>query len=429
MAALRFDAEQRFSCRQCGRCCRRGWDIALSAGEVASYRKVGAARWYREREDGPEGAAAEPFEAIASQPGLSRIRKRADGACGFLSDEGRCRIHEELGAERKPLSCRLFPFRLHPSDGPTLLTASFSCPTVAANLGAPLTEQADELSRLHKAWFRENVTPAPPALAYVSGRSLAGASLGALRRALREMLDRPVRDGRPDLRANLARMAATLEDLARHRVARLPAAAFAEYLELTATYAARTEKSVASRAPSRLARLLFRGFVFLVEAARVQLEDGRQSGLRLGLRLRLAALLAHCHGLWPPADGVDFAAARRARVNLADPAVHVLVHHYLRAQIEALGSGRRPVLDELGVAVALLNVALLLAAMRAGRDGRPTADASDLMAGLTEAADLAHAEPEGALGSILATLAGGVDALDLFAAGVPQGGRPLAAES
>lgn len=430
MAALRFDAQQRFSCRQCGRCCRRGWDIALTAGEVASYRKVGAGRWYREREHAPEGAAAEPFEPIAGHPGQLRIRKRPDGACGFLSLEGRCRIHEELGALRKPLSCRLFPFRLHPvADGPPLLTASFSCPTVAANLGAPLTEQADELSQLHKAWFRENADPAPPALAYVSGRSLGSAGLGTLRRALREMLDRPGSDGRPDLRANVARMAATLEDLSRHRVVRLSDPAFAEYLELTATHAARTEKPVVRRSPTRLARGLFRGFLFVVEAARLQLEDGRQTGPRLSLRLRLAALLAHCHGLWPPAAGVDLRAARRARVDLADPAVHALVHHYLRAQIETLGGGRRPVLDELGVAVALLNVALLLGAMRAGRDGRPTADASDLMAGLTEAADLAHAEPEGALGSILATLAGGVDALDLFAAGVPQGGRPLAAES
>ena len=428
MAALRFDAEQRFSCRQCGRCCRRGWDIALSAGEVASYRKARAARWYREREDGPEGTDAEPFVPIAGQPGQMRIRKRADGACGFLSPEGRCRLHEELGAERKPLSCRLFPFRLHPADGPTLLTASFSCPTVAANLGKPLTEQVDELVRLRKAWFHENAEPAPPALAYVSGRSLSGASLGTLRKALREMLDRPGKDGRPDLRANLARMAATLEDLARHRVARLPTAAFAEYLELTATYAARTEKSVAPRAPSRLARLLLRGFVFGVEAARLQLEDGRHSGLRPGLRLRLAALLAHCHGLWPRVAGVDLRAAGRARVDLGDPAVHALVYHYLRAQIETLGSGRRPVLHELGVAVALLNVALLLAAMRAGRGGRASAALPDVTEGLLEASDLAHAEPEGLLGSIVATLAGGVDALHLFAAGVPLAGRPLAAE-
>jgi hypothetical protein len=126
--------------------------------------------------------------------------------------------------------------------------------------------------------------------------------------------------------------------------------------------------------------------------------------------------------------GVDLKAAGRARVDLGDPAVHALVYHYLRAQIETLGSGRRPVLHELGVAVALLNVALLLAAMRAGQGGRASAGPSDLTEGLLEASDLAHAEPEGLLGSIVVTLAGGVDALHLFAAGVPLSGRPLAAE-
>ena len=45
----------------------------------------------------------DPFEGIPGVPGLQRIRKRADGACGFLSPDNRCRIHEELGAAKKPL--------------------------------------------------------------------------------------------------------------------------------------------------------------------------------------------------------------------------------------------------------------------------------------------------------------------------------------
>ena len=42
MVALRHYAEQRFTCAQCGRCCRRGWDIAVTAAEVEGYRKAGA---------------------------------------------------------------------------------------------------------------------------------------------------------------------------------------------------------------------------------------------------------------------------------------------------------------------------------------------------------------------------------------------------
>jgi Fe-S-cluster containining protein len=419
MAALQLDAEQRFTCQSCGRCCRRGWDIALTTAEAESYRKAGARRWFREREEGPEGSDAEPFEPVPGHAGRLRLRKRADGACGFLSPENRCRLHEELGSARKPLSCRLFPLRFHAGDGPTLVTASFSCPTVVSNEGEPLARQLESISELRRDWFREHPEPAAPALEYVRGRSLGGASLGTLRRALREMLDRPGAQGRPDLHANVARIAATLEDLARHRVVLLSDAAFAEYLELTASYAARTEKPVAARPPGLLARLLFRGFLFVVEAARLQLEDGRTRGLRLGLRLRLAALLAHCHGLWPATSGVDLAAAGRARVELDDPALHAIAYHYLRSQLETLGGGQRPVLDEIAVSVALLEVARVLAAMRAGRAGRTLASAEDFSEGLLEAADLAHAEAGGALGSFVATLAGGVEALFLFASRRP----------
>jgi Fe-S-cluster containining protein len=100
VAVVLLDPEQRFTCQQCGRCCRRGWDIALTPGEVKAYRQVKAERYYREREGSPEGADSDPFDPLPG--GYGRIRKRADGACGFLSPENRCRLHEELGAERKP---------------------------------------------------------------------------------------------------------------------------------------------------------------------------------------------------------------------------------------------------------------------------------------------------------------------------------------
>ena len=80
MVALRHYAEQRFTCAQCGRCCRRGWDIAVTASEVEGYRKAGAAAWYT-----PTEGAVDPFEPIGGHAGHFRIRKRADGACGFLS--------------------------------------------------------------------------------------------------------------------------------------------------------------------------------------------------------------------------------------------------------------------------------------------------------------------------------------------------------
>jgi Fe-S-cluster containining protein len=410
---LRFDANQHFTCRQCGRCCR-GWDVPVTASEVEAYRKVNVARLFRERDGGEEGTSVEPFVPVPGRTGHYRIRKRPDGTCGFLSPAGLCRIHEELGARRKPLACRLFPFRLHPSDGAPLLTASFSCPTIVANAGTSLGDQLEGLSVLRKDW-QQQFDEAVPERRFVAGRPVAGAVVGTLRLILRRMLDRPGANGGPDLRANVARMAATLDDLTRWRVVRLPAEGFAEYLELTGGFAASSPSPALARAPSRLARLLFRGLLLAVAAARLQAR-GPKSGLRLGLRLRLLRLAAHLHGLGPATEEVDLRAAGRSRLDLNEADVRGLVYHYLRSTLETLGTGRRPVMEELSLAIALLNAGTVLAAMRAGREGRTLIAVADLTAGLTEASDLQHAEG-GVLSPLLATLAGGVESLHAFASG------------
>jgi Fe-S-cluster containining protein len=408
---LIVDPEQRFTCQQCGRCCRRPWEIALTPGEVKAYRQARVERYFREREESPEGADSDPFEPLAG--GYATIRKREDGACGFLSPEDRCRLHEELGADRKPLTCRLFPVRFHPVESAPVLTVSFACPTVVRNHGTLLSAQSREIATLRKAWGREYPERERP-VELVAGRPLAPEALVVLRQILREMLDRPGPEGRPDLRTNVGRMARYVEDLSRHRVARLPAPRFSEYLELTGRYAAKSEQPVDARAPSALGRLLFRGFLFAVVAAREQLDEARESGLRLGLRWRLARLLAHAHGVGPGLGGLDRAAVRRARLDVQQRDVHPLVGNYLRSTVQTLGTGRRPVLDELAVGVSFANVAAVLARQRAARDGKTMVDAAAFSEGLMEAVDLTHADTTGA-GRLLATLSGGVEALYLFA--------------
>src|SRR5438132_4295827 len=416
MVALRHYAEQRFTCAQCGRCCRRGWDIALTAGEVEGYRKAGAVAWYTETDTGTETGTVDPFEPLSDHAGHFRIRKRADGACGFLSAENQCRIHEQLGGARKPLTCRLFPFRFHPVEGKAVLTASFACPTVVANVGEPVSAQLRALGGLHAEWSRE-FPEARRTVEFVAGRPLAPATLATLREVLRAMLDRPGPEGRRDLRASVGRMAALLDDLTRHRVLKLDTTRFAEYLDLTGRYAAASERPTPARRPSAVGRLLFRGFLFAVLAAREQIRAGQRGGLRLGLRARLARLLAHTHGLGPRVGDVDLRAARAVSRALDDPGASALVHHYLRAAIEDLGTGRRPVVDELAMAVALLDAALELAAMRAGQAGAAVIDADALTAGLLDSMDVAHVEADAAYGRVLGALAGGLDALFRFASG------------
>lgn len=413
MVALRHYAEQRFTCAQCGRCCRRGWDIAVTAAEVEGYRKAGAAAWYTSEEiaeqTGTEAGAVDPFEPLGGHAGHFRIRKRADGACGFLSAENRCRIHEQLGGARKPLTCRLFPFRFHPVEGKALLSASFCCPTVVANEGEPVTAQVRTLSGLYNEWTRTYPEP-KRSLELVAGRPVSAATVATVRDVLRTMLDHADAEGRVDVRANVRRIAGFLDDITRHRVVKLEPDRFAEYIELTGRYAAASDRPSPDRRASAVGRVLSRGFLFAVLAAREQLRSPA-SGMRIGLRARLARLLAHTHGLGPGVGDVDLRAGRLVGHGLDDPAVRDLVRHYLRAAVEDLGTGRRPVVDDLVVSVALLNAAVAFAAMRAGQAGRRAVDAASLSEGLLETMDLAHAEPEGAYARVVVSLAGGLDAL------------------
>jgi hypothetical protein len=162
-------------------------------------------------------------------------------------------------------------------------------------------------------------------------------------------------------------------------------------------------------------RLLQRGFLFVVAATRLQVENKSFSGWRLGLRLRLLRLLAHFHGLAPSTSGIDLRAVRRVAVDVNAPEIQPIAYHYLRSSLEGLGTGRRPVLEELALSFSYLNSACDLAAMKAAEAGRAV-DAALFTEALMEAVDLTHADARGMLGGILGALAAGPEALYAFAA-------------
>lgn len=381
----------------------------MTRAEADALNSRGAARWFRESSDSAEGTGRDPFEPIDRLPGFARLRKRADGACGFLSPSNRCRIHEELGAARKPLTCRVFPYSFHPTPSAVIVTTSFGCPTIAANEGAPLGAGAAfaDITALREEWFS---TYRPPAMAttLVDGRPIDARSIHVLRTNLLQILNRSERGVR-DLRTNARRMAAMLEDLTRARVLRLPEADFAEYVSLTVPYAATTDQAVVARAPSRIGRLLQRGFLFSAAAMRLRMEHRGASPWRL--RLLNARLLAHFHGIGPGVGRIDLARLRGARLDVNAPGIQTVVDHYLRASIESIDAGDRPLVDTLAIAVSILNSAAALAVMNAG--DQPL-DAAAFRQALVEANDLAHADPRSLLGRLLARLAGGVEALYTF---------------
>jgi hypothetical protein len=305
------------------------------------------------------------------------------------------------------------------------VTASFACPTVVANEGTPLTAQHRELMSLGKAWLKSHPEP-PPALRLVKERPLGDVPLDILRQPLRRTLERAAPGEVYDLRANLRRIAAFLEDITRWRVLNLEDSRLVEYLKVMGRHAAEVEKPALARRATRQGLRLGRGLLFAVLASRLQREDGRESGTRLSLRLRLFALLAHLHGLGPPVAGFDVRLVRRGPLDLDHPEVVDLVRRYLKATIETLGTGRRPIVEELAFAVAVLNAAAALAALRAARAGRATAGAGDLREGLVVAAALSQARP----GGLVSALSGGVEALHVLAGGgLWPGDAPSTVES
>lgn len=363
-------------------------------------RRRNAGQWFRETSDGAEGAVNDPFIPIAGAGGHHRIRKRDDGACGFLSSNNKCRLHEELGAAQKPLTCRMFPYRFHPAPEAVIVTASFGCPTVVANTGEPVSTGSPlaALQGLRTEWFSTE-RPIAQARTLVAGRAISAPSVAVLREGLQSMLHRQD-GGVRDLRANLRRIAAVLDDLTRARVLRLPDADFAEYVRLTVPHAAASTTVVPARPPSWVGLLLQRGFLFVVAAARLRLENHGMS--RLVLRLKVIKLLAHVHGLAPRGDGVDMSALKRRRLDLNAPDVQPVAFNYLRAQFEAVGVTERPVLDHLAVAVAYLNAARALAVMNG--------PAGTLAGALPDAADMSHLDERSLVGRILGQLAGGTEA-------------------
>src|SRR5207302_9979050 len=116
---------------------------------------------------------------------------------------------------------------------------------------------------------------------------------------------------------------------------------------------------------------------------------------RIALGATLARLLAHTHGLGPAAAGFNLRRAMRVPLDLDDPAVHAIVHRYLRSSFDTLGATRRPVVDEVAMRVAQLNAACVAGAMHAAAAGKPAVDAESLTAGLLQAGDLSHADAGG----------------------------------
>src|SRR3974377_291300 len=88
---------QNWDCHVCGTCCQE-YVVTVTEEE---RKRIEAQGWA----DAPEMNGLPIFRKSGFLWGRKhRLNHRADGSCVFLTEQGRCRIHEKFGYETKPLA-------------------------------------------------------------------------------------------------------------------------------------------------------------------------------------------------------------------------------------------------------------------------------------------------------------------------------------
>ena len=157
----------RFSCMQCGDCCR-SFPISLSPSEAERYEERD---WTKILGENPP-----PVVNYVRRGGdtLRYLARAANGWCLFLGEDQLCEIHRHHGEPDKPLACRLFPFGL--ADGPevdgTVVLGRFACSAVAHGEGETIQSHRKELDELVREFHEvqpPRVASGPPRLPFSQG--------------------------------------------------------------------------------------------------------------------------------------------------------------------------------------------------------------------------------------------------------------------
>ncbi len=169
---------ERWDCTSCGQCCR-GTVIPLDDDDL---RRLRSQEW--DKHPDYRGVQTVVRQGVVRR--RYRLAQRDDGRCVFLTEQGRCRIHEGFGFAAKPLVCRMYPLQLVPVDDVVLLTLRRSCPAAAADQGRELREHRG--TALQGVRQRPQLAQAvrPPAISGSVGRPWQDTLLvtGALERLL-----------------------------------------------------------------------------------------------------------------------------------------------------------------------------------------------------------------------------------------------------
>lgn len=229
----------------CGECCRGRFDILITP---ADHARIVEQRW----QETPE------FHGIllATPHGEGfRLAHREDGACIFLDDQGKCRIHARFGEPAKPLACRLYPFRFVPLGGQVRVDVRYDCPATASNRGASISRQRTALLQLLPDAMPSAALDAPPPPLYGHMR----ASWAQLCR-ITEAFERLVHDERLDLTRRLVGCANLAAALQSPRIAELEGRKLSELLEAAGAkiHEALAADPLTRQDPGGMVRAMFR---------------------------------------------------------------------------------------------------------------------------------------------------------------------------
>jgi Fe-S-cluster containining protein len=134
-----------FECSGCGNCCLE-WPVPATAADVVRIETLASSAGFRRLNAGDQR-----FRGFTHT-----LEKRADGRCQYLSEENRCKLQLDHGAEAKPAMCRLFPHAFSVTPSGVYAYVSFASSAVLYNRGRALKEQEDVLEErfeLYKQLF------------------------------------------------------------------------------------------------------------------------------------------------------------------------------------------------------------------------------------------------------------------------------------
>lgn len=135
----------RLHCTGRGSCCATYGSIPFSSAE---RRRADAAV-----PDVAEELGRHRFLPLhGAEPAALRAVTTSNGACAYLDDGRRCRIHAQAGAEAKPRTCQAFPAQMVDDGEVVRVSVAVECACVLASLegsrGEPLVPEGIELAGL-----------------------------------------------------------------------------------------------------------------------------------------------------------------------------------------------------------------------------------------------------------------------------------------